>query len=214
MPLKHGKSQKTISSNISEMVHSGHPQDQSVAAALNIAREAKAFGGMPTMHIKKLKMPTMHIKKLKKSKIHVGPIHSPVAGRTDHLNMHVKSGSYVIPADIISSMGEGNTMAGFRVAKNIFSQPFYGSSKAGAGLPYTGGGLPYGVPSPGKAEGGEVSSVPIVAAGGEYVIDPKDVIRIGKGSMDDGQKILDHFVEGFRSKTIKTLKGLPGPKKN
>ena len=26
--------------------------------------------------------------------------------------------------------------------------------------------------------------------------------------------ILDHFVEGFRSKTIKTLKGLPGPKKN
>jgi len=87
MPLKHGKSQKTISTNISEMVHAGHPQDQSVAAALNIARETKAHGGMPTMHIKKLK----------KSKIHVGPIHSPVAGRTDHLNMHVKSGSYVIP---------------------------------------------------------------------------------------------------------------------
>jgi hypothetical protein len=178
-------------------------------AALNIARENNARGGMPKMH-----MPKMHIKKPKMGKIHVGPIHSPVAGRTDHLNMHVKSGSYVIPADIISAMGEGNTMAGFRVAKNIFAQPFYGSSKAGAGLPYTGGGLPYGVPSPGKAEGGEVDSVPIVAAGGEYVIDPKDVIRIGKGSMDDGHKILDHFVEGFRARTIKTLKNLPGPKKN
>ena len=82
-------------------------------AALNIARENNARGGMPKMHIKKPKM----------GKIHVGPIHSQVAGRTDHLNMHVKSGSYVIPADIISAMGEGNTMAGFRVAKNIFSQP-------------------------------------------------------------------------------------------
>ena len=204
MPLKRGKSQKTISSNISEMVHAGHPQNQSVAAALNIAREAKAYGGMPKMHIKKPKM----------GKIHVGPIHSSVSGRTDHLNMHVKSGSYVIPADIISAMGEGNTMSGFRVAKNIFAQPFYGASKAGAGLPYTGGGLPYGVPTPGKAEGGEVDSVPIVAAGGEYVIDPKDVIRIGKGSMDDGHKILDHFVEGFRARTIKTLRNLPGPKKN
>lgn len=122
---------------------------QDLEAALNIARENNARGGMPKMH-----MPKMHIKKPKMGKIHVGPIHSPVAGRTDHLNMHVKSGSYVIPADIISAMGEGNTMAGFRVAKNIFSQPFYGSPKAGAGLPYTGGGLPYGVPSPGKAEGG------------------------------------------------------------
>ena len=39
MPLAAGKSQATISKNISEMVHSGHPQAQAVAAALNKSRE-------------------------------------------------------------------------------------------------------------------------------------------------------------------------------
>lgn len=37
MPLKRGKSQKTISSNIRKLRHEGYPQDQSIAIAENKA---------------------------------------------------------------------------------------------------------------------------------------------------------------------------------
>jgi hypothetical protein len=124
-------------------------------------------------------------------KIHSGAIDSPVAGRTDHLPVHVASGSYVIPADIISAMGEGNTAAGFKVAKMIFA------SQGGDSAP-----------------GGDEMPVPVVVAGGEFILTPAEVTNIGGGSMEDGHRILDEFVKMYRAKTIKTLKGLPGPKTN
>jgi len=196
MPLKKGSSQKTVSANISELVHSGRPQQQAIAIALKTARETKANGGAPFFGAPA---------DISTEKIHVGPIHSPVAGRTDHLPMHVASGSYVIPADIISAMGEGNTMAGFKVANTIFT-PVPNM----AGLP----GEDAQLGLPGKAAGGPVQPVPIVAAGGEYVISPDDVSRLGKGDTDLGHQILDAFVKKMRRKTVETLKKLPGPKKD
>jgi hypothetical protein len=41
MPLKKGSSKKTISRNISEMMHSGHSRKQSIAAAMKMAGKSK-----------------------------------------------------------------------------------------------------------------------------------------------------------------------------
>lgn len=41
MPLKPGKSKKVVSSNIKEMIQSGYPKKQAVAASLSKARKSK-----------------------------------------------------------------------------------------------------------------------------------------------------------------------------
>ena len=42
MPLKKGKSKRVISENIREMMHSGHPQKQAVAAAMSMAHKKRS----------------------------------------------------------------------------------------------------------------------------------------------------------------------------
>jgi hypothetical protein len=160
--------------------------------ALRIARE----GGGLAIHAPKVPRPEMK---------HAGPIHSSVAGRTDHLPMHVASGSYVLPADIISAAGEGNTIAGFQHAKRVFG----GVPRDGGEQPYNHTGGPYGM-----ARGGKSDGVPIVAAGGEYVVHPDHVRAVGGGDLDMGHKVLDEFVKRVRKELIHTLKRLPGPKKD
>jgi hypothetical protein len=44
MPLKKGKSQEIISSNISEMIKAGHPRTQAIAASMDKAGKAKPKG--------------------------------------------------------------------------------------------------------------------------------------------------------------------------
>ena len=160
------------------MLHAGHPRDQAIAAALNTARRSATGGAQNSENASTL------------GKVFSGAIMSPVAGRTDHLPIHVLSGSYVIPADIVSAMGEGNTAAGFKVAKAIFTSPQQRYPSA------------------------DSETIPVIVAGGEFILTPDDVIRIGEGSMEDGHKILDEFVKAYRAKTIETLKKLPGPKQN
>lgn len=172
MPLQSGRSRSVIGRNIAEMEDAGHPRAQAVAAALRAARKTYAQGGG----------------------VHAGPLLSTVAGRTDHLPIDVASGSYVIPADIVSALGEGNTLAGTKVLQRMFT---------------TG---PYGIPLARRhfAKGG---AVPIVAAGGEYVVPPEVVGQIGHGDVDRGHEILDAWVKKERAHTVKTLRKLPGPRK-
>ena len=107
-------------------------------------------------------------------------------------------------------MGEGNTMAGFKHMKMMFKgMPYGGSSK-----PYGYSSGPYGQ-TIGRASGGGVNdAVPIVAAGGEYVLSPDDVRKAGDGDLEMGHRVLDSFVKKMREQTVKTLKNLPGPKKD
>ena len=41
MPLKKGSSDKTVSSNISELVHSGYPQKRAIAIAMSKAGKSR-----------------------------------------------------------------------------------------------------------------------------------------------------------------------------
>lgn len=127
----------------------------------------------------------------KASKFHVGAIKAMVAGRTDHLPMHVPTGSYVVPADIVSSIGEGNTENGFEILDYMIK------SRTGGKKDYSGS-----------------QPVAIVAAGGEFVIPPDAVTSFGDGDIDKGHERLDDWVKFERQKTIKTLQALPGPKRD
>ena len=149
---------------------------------------------------------------------HTGPLRSHVAGRTDHLPSQVPNGSFVLPADIVSGLGEGNTEAGFKIAKRMFEgahREFGGLPYAGENGPYgQGGGLPYAIK--GHASGGDVEAdqqaVRVAVAGGEHVLAPHEVAFAGLGDTEAGHKALEAFVLRQRAKLIKTLKGLPGPK--
>lgn len=130
-------------------------------------------------------------------KIHEGPIHMDVPGRTDRIPVHVRSGSYVFPADTVSSLGEGNTLAGYKVIEHMFLNGDLGERFK-------------------RAKGGKIESkaVPVIVAGGEYILSPEHVAAIGDGNVDVGHAVLDAFVKQHRKNTIKELKKLPGPAKD
>lgn len=171
-----------------------------------------------------------------------GPIVHPDGGRTDSVPMHVPTGSYVLPADMVSHIGEGNSLAGLKILRMMFGPwPYMGvsgpyGSDLGKGVRGKGPppqkkpsivNMPTFQVGPGVAQnverpqrfGGQVNqptgngSVPIMASGGEFVIRPEEVARAGNGDLDRGHRVLDRWVKGMRAKHIKTLQRLPGPAK-
>lgn len=131
---------------------------------------------------------------------HVGPLRSPVAGRTDHLPIKVPGGAHVIPADVVSGLGQGNTENGFHVLNRVFP------AAHAPHLPMRSG--------KGFADGGDVGGVDILAAGGEHVLGPEQVLAIGGGDAKHGHNVLDAFIRAVRAQNIKTLQKLPGPSRD
>jgi hypothetical protein len=211
MPLIKSGSKAAVSSNIREMVRAGHPQKQAIAAALSTARRyGRASGG--ASGISNMAMRGSSIKLGRE-----GMINSPIPGRTDKLPMKVQAGSYILPADIPSALGQGNTMAGGEVLKKMFSAGPYGLTPLKGGRGGTSGRKLKGFQEGGgiQPEDGEIGDdrVPIIAAGGEYIIHPNVVQAVGHGDLTKGHEVLDKFVVHTRKKHIETLKKLPGPKK-
>lgn len=117
--------------------------------------------------------------------VKTGALRHDGPGRTDDLNISVPGESFVLPADVISAMGQGNTEAGLKLLEQIFPSP-----------PVR------------RASGGDV---PIAAAGGEFVVGPDHVKRLGQGDMKKGHDNLRKFVIQMREHAIKTLRKLPKP---
>ncbi len=190
MPLIKSKSEQALKANIKtlmgEVGKSPHVQsrDQALAVAYSMKRRAKAAGGP----------------------VHEGPIVSTVPGRTDHHDMDVAAGSYVLPADHVSSLGEGNTLAGMEYLKKIgphgIRKLIQRHGVVGRALGGAAKSFRYGGP------------VPIAAAGGEHVMSPSDVAIVGGGDLKKGHTMLDAWVVKNRQKHIKTLRKLPGPAKD
>jgi hypothetical protein len=170
MPLIKSASKAAIGKNIEEMQASGHPHDQAVAAALETARRAKRAKG---------------------GKVHVGPVIGDTGGRADKVDASVPDGTYVLPSQAVSHLGENNTMAGMRVLEKMF--PLSAPKK------------------PRRANGG---AVPVAIADGEFCIAPADVRRVGGGDIDHGHRILDEWVNQLKDDHIKTLQGLEPPVKD
>lgn len=115
-----------------------------------------------------------------------GPVIGETGGREDAKPVDVAAGSYVIPADCVSALGEGNSMAGHQHLNKVFGEAAT------------------------RAAGG---AIPILISDGEHVLTPEQVEKIGGGDMKRGHQVLDALVKKVRAAHIETLKSLPGPAK-
>lgn len=202
---------------------------------------------------------------------HEGMIKSPVPGRTDALPITVGGGAYILPADHLAAIGQGNSVAGGQIANQMLGLSKKGGLRMPRAIIHKQGRLKMKMAEGGRAfddwveagpfsssiddrrfeteqqavreaaqaaakrtkrftarkiinptdfksaldfaVGGSAPDVPIVAAGGEYVVSPEKVREIGGGDLDRGHQILDSWVLSTRKKHIKTLKSLKPPKK-
>lgn len=126
---------------------------------------------------------------LRRAAVTVGAVRGATPGRSDELEVDVPAGSYVIPADVVSALGEGNTEAGMvRLERQM-----------GGSLKNKGKSRPDQLK---RANGG---SVPILISDGEFVVSPEAVDAAG------GNDALDRFVLAVRDAYTRHLQQIPGP---
>ena len=191
---------------------------------MNTAFKQAHFGGINTRAAESAVMgraPGVHL------------INSHVPGRVDRIPMRARTGSYVMPADVVSGLGQGNTHAGARMWGQAISHSIGPMGIQNAIKARTMKTPSLRMPSPGLnpktgigrgafvgfADGGETTYsdkgdyTPIITAGGELIIDPEIVEALGQGDAEAGKNMLAESVNRVRKQTVQHLKELPGPVK-
>lgn len=138
-------------------------------------------------------------------------------GRADALHTSAPGGAYVVPADVVAGLGEGNSFAGAKVIEMMLH-----SGPGGTPLPQ--GRAGHGPPTPprpmgAQAKGGGVHGgdkvpgkpVPVALSHGEFVVAPEHVVRFGNGDLKRGHRWWDRWVQMQRKRQIEKLKKLPRP---
>lgn len=90
---------------------------------------------------------------IKRAKVLTGAVRGKTGGRSDKLPVSVPGGSYVIPADVVAALGEGNSEAGHHWLEKRMGKQMKNGGRSGA--------------------------VPILISDGEFVVPPDAVGRAG-----------------------------------
>lgn len=129
-------------------------------------------------------------------------------GRADKIPLMPRGGSYVIPADIVSALGQGNSMAGGKKLSTMFGGGPYGTPATP--FPKIHNRMPRSMtlaPAAGHAAGGATGGpTKIMVSDGEYVLDPEQVQKAG------GAEVLDELVKLVRQQNVQHLANLPPPR--
>jgi hypothetical protein len=197
-------------------------QKQSHFGGLNVKAATPKGGHLGAINVPAVRSPGAHL------------INSAVPGRVDRIPMRARTGSFVLPADVVSGLGQGNTMAGAKMWGDVFTHAVGG----GGGIKRAGapqgrinpmgkarsiaGPIPRPPPAPKPmktfAEGGEIDTgevddgtTPIITAGGEMLIDPEIVTALGGGDPEEGVRILHDSIAAVRKQVQAYQRNLPTP---
>lgn len=160
-----------------------------------------------------------------------GLLHGATPGRADQIKTQAPPGAYVIPADVIAGLGQGNNLAGAKAMQEYLNTGPWGTPLPRGGRGHTiprapasptghtsadgefaaGGGVPIFEAKQRSKGGPNLGDSPVDLSDGEFVVHPSDCDRFGRGDRTRGHRHFDRFVKQKRKEQIRTLQNLPGP---
>lgn len=150
-----------------------------------------------------------------------GLIESDAAGRTDRLPYSVAADSFVMPADVVSGLGQGNTLAGAKILDAATHTGPFGTQlpKGARGRGPGGGNF-----AQGGAPQADAPVSHVMLAGGEYLVPRDRLVQIGRERiaarmtrartpLAAGHEWAREFVDRVRKHSKKFLAKAPDPKR-